>query len=107
MTAAFNGKPVLMHERDFGINILEGFEQQEPCFRLLLQVTMLLDKVIELYRPSSNIIYSELEVEFPAFEEMVAGCYASQIVTPVLGTLVLNSLYISICRSRCDKLWWQ
>lgn len=107
MTAAFNGKPVLMHERDFGMDILEGFGQQEPCFRLLLQVTMLLDKVIELYRPSSNLIYSELEVEFPAFEEMVAGCYASQIVTPVLGTLVLIPLYISISGSRRDKLWWQ
>ena len=99
MNAAFNGKPVLMHERDFGVDILECFEQQEPCFRLLLQVTILLDKVIELYRPSSNLIYSGLEVEFPAFEEIVAECSASHIVTPLLGTLIPNPLYISICRS--------
>jgi hypothetical protein len=85
MNAAFNGRPVLMHERDFAVNIRQCIEQQEPCFRLLLEVTTIFDKVIELYRPSSTPICFGLEVELPSFEELVMRCGASQVDAPLIG----------------------
>jgi len=51
MNAAFNGRPVLMHERDLRKDLTCCFEEQEPCFRVFLKVIELLDKVIDLYRP--------------------------------------------------------
>ncbi|EHK99801.1 hypothetical protein M7I_4296 [Glarea lozoyensis 74030] len=45
MNAAFNGRPVLMHERDIGLDMFKSFQEQKyPCFRLLLEVVKLLDK---------------------------------------------------------------
>ena len=85
MNAAFHGRPVLMHERDIRTSLDQYFEHQQPCFRLLLHVILLLDKVIELYRPSSSADELELEIEFPSFEELVTRCASTQIATPLLG----------------------
>jgi hypothetical protein len=85
MNAAFHGRPVLIHERDVQRNLEQCIEQQEPCFRLLLLVVELLDKVIRLYRPSTNAPEDGVEINFPSFEELVATCAGSQIVTSYLG----------------------
>lgn len=85
MNAAFLGRPVLIHERDIGTNLDHCFEQQAPYFRLFLHVILLLDKIIELYRPlSAN--ESRREIDFPSFEDLVAKCPGSHIATPILGT---------------------
>ena len=39
MNAAFNGRPVLMHERDLRKDLELCFEQQDPCFRVFLKVS--------------------------------------------------------------------
>ncbi len=39
MNAAFNGRPVLMHERDLRKDLELCFEQQDPCFRIFLKVS--------------------------------------------------------------------
>jgi hypothetical protein len=39
MNAAFNGRPVLMHERDLRKDLDLCFEQQDPCFRIFLKVS--------------------------------------------------------------------
>ena len=84
MNAAFLGRPVLMHERDIGANLDQCFEQQGPYFRLFLHVILLLDKIIELYRPlSAN--ESRIEIDFPSFEDLVTRCPGSHITTPLLG----------------------
>jgi hypothetical protein len=84
MNAAFLGRPVLIHERDIGTNLDQCFEQQGAYFRLFLHVILLLDKIIELYRPlTANEL--RIEVEFPSFEDLVAKCPGSHISTPLLG----------------------
>jgi hypothetical protein len=91
MNAAFNGRPVLMHERDLRKDLEQCFEQQEPCFRLFLQVIDLLDKVIELYRPlPASGDQSRLNWDFPAFEDVVLRCGASTVGTSALGKLELS-----------------
>jgi hypothetical protein len=88
MNAAFNGRPVQMHERDIRKDLDHCFKQQEPCFRLFLEVIMLLDKVIDLYRPlASPGAPTTLNWDFPSFEEVVLKCGGSQIGTSALGML--------------------
>jgi hypothetical protein len=87
MNAAFNGRPVLMHERDLRKDLKECFEQQEPYFRLFLQVVVLLDKIIDLYRPSNNSDIPDSDELLPSFEDVVVGCGATQIGTSPLGML--------------------
>jgi hypothetical protein len=85
LNAAFNGRPVLMHERDIGLDMFKCFQEQKyPCFRLLLEVTKILDRVIQLYRPS-NSVPADLDNGFPSFEELVMECKASQAPTALLG----------------------
>ncbi|KAH6665929.1 hypothetical protein B0J14DRAFT_678508 [Halenospora varia] len=93
MNAAFNGRLVLMHERDLRSNLQLYFDQQEPCFCLFIQVILLLDKVIGLYRPSSSSNKPEMDIFYPTFEDLVVQYKASQI-----GTLFL--VMILSCRSK-------
>ena len=87
MNAAFHGRPVMMHDRDMGRDLKQCFDSQQPVFRLILEVTLLLDKVIGLYRPSYNPENSSLEFNFPSFEELVVHCAGSHLATSLLGTL--------------------
>ncbi|EPE32905.1 hypothetical protein GLAREA_05917 [Glarea lozoyensis ATCC 20868] len=94
MNAAFNGRPVLMHERDIGLDMFKSFQEQKyPCFRLLLEVVKLLDKVIRLYRPSTSAS-TNLEDGFPSFEELIMDCKASQAPTPLIATV--ETLYLAV-----------
>lgn len=88
--AAFNGRPVLIHERDLRRDFEQCFEQQDPCFRLFLQVIVLLDKVIGLYRPSTGTSDPILDDNFPSFEEVVVRCGATNIGTSSLGMSYIN-----------------
>ncbi|PVH88399.1 hypothetical protein DL98DRAFT_580807 [Cadophora sp. DSE1049] len=105
MNAAFNGRPVSMHERDLRKDLDQCFQLQEPSFCLFLEVVTLLDKVIELYRPLA--LSGEAPVlgwEFPAFEDIVLKCGSSHIGTMTLGLIYRSPL------SRCfnpflPKLW--
>ena len=92
MNAAFGGRPVMMHDRDIGWDLERCFESQQPCFRLILEVTLLLDKVIRLYTPSYSQENSELKFEFPSFEELVTKCTVSHISTQFLGKLNIYGL---------------
>jgi hypothetical protein len=85
MNAAFNGRPVLMHERDIRKDITQCFEEQEPCFRLFLQIIVLLDKVIELYRPPDSSHKPVLDMDFLSFEDLVLRCGGFQIGMAALG----------------------
>jgi hypothetical protein len=86
MNAAFNGRPVIMHERDTRKDLEQLFEQQEPCFQLFLRIIGLLDKVIGLYRPTAT---SENQVslsqEFISFVDLVTACGAELVGTWSLG----------------------
>jgi hypothetical protein len=86
MNAAFNGRPVLMHERDLRKDLELCFEQQDPCFRVFLKVIELLDKVIDLYRPlPPSGDQPRPNWDFPVFEDVVTSCGGSQVSTSALG----------------------
>jgi len=84
LNAVFHGKPVLMHERDFGIDLNAYIQAQEPCFQLFLRIMTVLDKVIDLYRPGNGSPKS-WEQEFPSFEGLIANANACHVSQKLLG----------------------
>ncbi|ESZ98224.1 hypothetical protein SBOR_1400 [Sclerotinia borealis F-4128] len=104
MNAAFHGRPVLMHERDLRKDLHQCFKQQEPPFRLFLQVILLLESVIEIYRPLNQSKDVGMDVIFPSFEELVSEFGAAQIGTASLATIEVFYHSISIISHR-SHIW--
>lgn len=76
MNAAFHGRPCLLHDRDTDRDLEECIAaQEEPGFRLLLGVCVMLDKVITLYRPRSR---DDETVVLPVFESMIMNAGADK-----------------------------
>lgn len=78
ISAALNGRSVLMHERDMETHIRSCLQRQDPCFQLLLRVIMLLDAVIDLYRPSKKGNEVGWEEDFPSFDDLILSSGATQ-----------------------------
>lgn len=85
MNAAFNGRPVLMHDRDVRTDLTECFDHQPPTFRLFLQVMGLLDKIIDLYRVTSSLDPIAMEFSYPSFEDLVLRSDGEAISSWSLG----------------------
>ncbi|CRL28684.1 Transcription factor, fungi [Penicillium camemberti] len=68
LNAAFHGRPMQMHARDFGRDLHSCIAAQQGCFRLFLRTITLMDRVIELYRPSTNAVWED---GFPLFEDVL------------------------------------
>ena len=85
LNAAFHGRPVLMHERDFGHDLRVVFGRQQACFQLLLRIVLLLDQVIALYRPGKTSSGSPVESAFPPFEDLVRESGALRVHSHLLG----------------------
>ncbi|RDW91650.1 hypothetical protein BP5796_02815 [Coleophoma crateriformis] len=103
MNSAFHGRPVMMHERDFSRNLVECIQQQEAPFRLLLETTLLLDKIIDRYRPTQESEEDVMKDVFPTFEELAIRC-GPYISTPILATLEILYHAVAILSCRC-KGW--
>lgn len=83
LNAAFQSRPILMHSRDIGRDMAAAVAQQQGCFRTLLVICNLLEKVTGLYRPESKA--NDDEAEFPPFEELVIGTDAVRCPASLLG----------------------
>lgn len=88
LNAAFNGRPVLMHERDYGRNLEAVFQQHDPIFQLLLKVITVLDKVIALYRPVANDQKEGWESNFPSYEDLLIQTGPIRSSAQLLGMIV-------------------
>lgn len=86
LNAAFHGRPVLIHERDFGHDLGVIFGKQQACLQLLLRIVLLLDQVIALYRPGKTSSGSPFESAFPPFEDLVREIGALRVHSHLLGT---------------------
>ena len=84
LSAAFHGRPVLMHERDVGRDLGGCFARREGCCRLFLECVLLLDGVIHLYRPTAEGSGDGCW-ELPRFEELVEKAGAFGVESRLLG----------------------
>lgn len=90
--AAMQGRPVIMHEVDMAKVPQEEAAAQQPGFRVLVSIAMLLDKVIGLYRPGASTI--EIPDEgFASFEEILENCSAVDLPARLIGMWVCGSCY--------------
>ncbi|KAF2002089.1 hypothetical protein P154DRAFT_431661 [Amniculicola lignicola CBS 123094] len=99
VNAAFHGRPTLMHERDLGRDLEEAVQRQESCFQLFLRIVMLLDEVIDLYRPHVASSEQSWESKFPSFEDLAKD--AVRVKTQRLATMEV--FYHAIGMLSCRK----
>lgn len=85
LNAAIHGRPVLMHERDIGMDLAKCFEVQNPAFRLLLSVISQLDQVIDLYRPHSTSKDAAVESNYPQFDDIVVSAQCTNLNARLLS----------------------
>jgi hypothetical protein len=90
LNAAFHGRPVTMHERDFGRGLDSSINAQDGCFQLFLRTTLLLDKVIDLYRPKEDGSESDWGPDFPDFESVIQDADALRVKHNLLGEINLS-----------------
>jgi hypothetical protein len=77
----------MIHDRDVGIDLHAAFQKQAPEFAIFLHVATILDKVVELYRPSVDPSVTGWEDDFPGFEELVIQCNGHNLTPSLLGKL--------------------
>ncbi|SPO06246.1 uncharacterized protein DNG_08935 [Cephalotrichum gorgonifer] len=101
LTAAFHGRPILIHERDVGRDMQGCFDRQETRFRLLLEIVALLDRAIRFYRPTAGGGAVESDGGIPSLEELVQRTGAFGVESRLLVTLELlyHAVVILYCRA--------
>jgi hypothetical protein len=88
LQAAIQGRPVIMHEQDMPIPPTERLKNQSPELQVLTRISIILEKVIALYRPRAQ--ERELPSEqLPSFEEILSDCSGLQISTRCMGNSTL------------------
>jgi hypothetical protein len=90
INACMNGRPLLMHDRDNSLRQLPTDpEKRSSPFGIWLQISEMLDKVIDYYRPGSRSAdETGWEDDFLGFEEMV-GDGEDKLDGPIMSKLVV------------------
>lgn len=95
LQAALQGRPVIMHEQDMPITPTERLRNQSPELQVLTRISIILEKVIALYRPRSQDRELPSE-ELPSFEEILSECGGFQISTRSMGNSATFVLHCSL-----------
>lgn len=80
LLAAFAGRPVMFHNNDL-IRVPSPDDRDPPAFRLFMSLILLLDQVIEMYRPSPKVSY----IDVPVFERLAIEARAQGEPDSILG----------------------
>lgn len=89
INACMNGRPLLMHDRDNSLTKLPTDpEKRSSPFGVWLQISEMLDKVIDYYRPGRSAEETGWESDFLGFEEMV-GDGEEKLDGPIMSLLSL------------------
>ncbi|KAL2024876.1 hypothetical protein VTK56DRAFT_3575 [Thermocarpiscus australiensis] len=89
LLSAYGGRPIMFHNYD--IKMPHPDQQDPPSFRLFMSLILLLDQVIELYRPNPTVRY----IDVPVFERLALESGAQNEPEGILATLEV--LYHAIC----------
>lgn len=84
LSAAINGRSILLHDQDSDRRVWNALEEQIPAFRLLLGICKYLDSAIALYRPHATSTTQALG-NTRSFEDFVSEADAGNIGNPLLG----------------------
>ena len=104
LNASFHGRPVMLHERDFGRDVTACIHSQDNCFRLLLMTIELLGRVISLYRPSLASAAESSLASLASFEDLVIAAGAMRVPSTLLATIETLYHSVAILSYRFDAL---
>jgi hypothetical protein len=92
INACMNGRPLLMHDRDNSLRQLPSDpEKRSSPFGIWLQISEMLDKVIDYYRPGRSAEETGWEGDdFLGFEEMV-GDGEDKLEGPIMSEYYISS----------------
>ncbi|KAJ5924299.1 hypothetical protein N7466_008486 [Penicillium verhagenii] len=85
LNAACLGRPVQLHRRDFGRDLMSSIASQEACFQLFLRTIVLMERVIQIYRPAEIGIWNG---PFPSFEDLLQEVGISDTPVHLIGNEV-------------------
>ena len=113
INACMNGRPLLMHDRDNSLRQLPTDpEKRSSPFGIWLQISEMLDKVIDYYRPGSRSAdETGWEDDFLGFEEMV-GDGEDKLDGPIMSESDAHDLFAQLlirkasCRSSTTPCAW-
>jgi len=83
--AALHGRPVTIHDRDMRPDFVECWQEQDNALHAFLEITLLLDKVIDLYRPRADQAKLVWEGRYPSFEELLVKATALSVRVSLMG----------------------
>lgn len=86
LLSAFAGRPVFFHNDDIERPSWDNGDR--PGFRLFMSLILLLDEVIELYRPRPKVYY----IDIPVYESMALDVGARDEPEGILSKLRIKSL---------------
>lgn len=82
LNSACLGRPVQFHRQDFGRDLSSSIAGQEGCFQLFLRTILLMERVIQIYRPAENGVWKG---SFPSFEDLLQEVPTSDIPMHLIG----------------------
>lgn len=96
INACMNGRPLLMHDRDNSLRSLPSDpEKRSSPFGIWLQISEMLDRVIDYYRPGRSAEETGWEGDdFLGFEEMV-GDGEDKLEGPIMSKY-METIYIEV-----------
>lgn len=100
LTAAMNGRPILMADNDIAIEHIQPGESGYPAFEIFFKIASLLNEVIALYRPGHAPTTTGWEHSFPGFEAIVDGVKGWQLPPAMLSTLHITYLAVTMLSHR-------
>ncbi|KAK4185625.1 hypothetical protein QBC35DRAFT_438985 [Podospora australis] len=98
LLAAFSGRPVFFHNEDL-LDRPKPDPEDPPSFRLFMSLILLLDEVIEMYRPRPKVTY----IDIPVYEHMALDVGAQGEPEVILTTLEVLYHAIGILSVRMSR----
>ena len=99
-SAAMNGRPIIMSDIDIAIEPFAAGESGFPGFEAWLKISRILNKVIDLYRPTNDMSVTGWEEMFPPLEEMIDDVGGWRLPASLLASIHLFYLTVGILSHR-------
>lgn len=100
LNAATNGRPIIMSDVDIAIEPFAPGESGFPAFEAWLNISHVLNRVIDFYRPTKDTSLTGWEGDFLALEEIIDEVDGWYLPASVLGTIHLYFLCVGILSHR-------
>ncbi|KAH8432013.1 fungal specific transcription factor domain-containing protein [Aspergillus melleus] len=99
-TAAIQGRPLVIHDRDLGQRLADVIALFEAPFRVFLSLASVLADVFVVYRPALEAPIDSDKPEIPRFEDIIDRCGAWNIPPDTILSLEFVYLAIALLSSR-------